>query len=141
MHGALFSLMTRAADRFVNQLKHNRAALLRYVWVSVLGYGFALSALYALNRYTLVDPRWAYAWVYLVIYTAQYPITIFFIYRVKHKTSNLLKYGVYLFLNWSVASGLYFVLSHWGLGIFQAFVLVALIMFPLRFVFGRRVYQ
>jgi hypothetical protein len=141
MHGALFSSLNLAVGRLVNQLRHNRGALMRYVLVSVLGYGFAASALYALNHYALVDPRWAYAWVYLVIYTAQYPITIFFIYRVKHKTSNLLKYGVYLFLNWSVASGLYFVLSHWGLGIFQAFVLVALIMFPLRFVFGRRVYQ
>jgi hypothetical protein len=141
MHGALFLTLTRAARRLVNQLRHNRAALIRYVWVSVLGYGFALGALYALNRYTLVDPRWAYALVYLVIYAVQYPITIYFIYRVKHKTSNLLKYGVYLFLNWSVASVLYFVLSHWGLGIFQAFVLVAAIMFPLRFVFGKRVYR
>jgi len=114
---------------------------MRYVMVSVFGYGFAASGLYLLNRYQWIDPRLGYGLVYLVIYAVQYPVTIYFIYRVKHKTSNLLKYGVYLFLNWSVASGLYFVLSHLGLGIFQAFVLVAAIMFPLRFVFGKRVYR
>lgn len=114
---------------------------MRYGSVSVLGYGFAAAGLYFLNRYQWFDQRLGYALVYLVIYTVQYPITIYFIYRVKHKISNLLKYGVYLFLNWSVASGLYFVFSHWGLGIFQAFVLVAAIMFPLRFVFGKRVYR
>ena len=113
----------------------------RYILVSLLGYGFALSALFLLNRYHFVDIRLGYALVYVVIYAVQYPITIYFIYQVDHKISNLMKYGLYLFLNWSIASGMYFVLTHVGLGIFQAFVMVALIMFPLRFVFGRRVYQ
>jgi hypothetical protein len=122
-------------------LLKNRSALLRYGLVSVVGYGCAASALFLLNHFHWVDARLGYALVYLVIYTVQYPITIYFIYKVQHKTSNLLKYGLYLFLNWSVASALYFVLTHAGLGIFQAFVLVALIMFPLRFVFGKRVYQ
>ena len=121
-------------------LQH-RGALTRYVFVSVLGYGFAVGALWLINAHQWVDARLGYALVYLVIYAVQYPITIFFIYRIKHKTSNLLKYGLYLFLNWSVASALYFVLAHFGLGIFLSFVLVALIMFPLRFVFGKRVYQ
>lgn len=119
----------------------NRSALLRYGLVSLGGYSFAAAALYTLSHFQWVDARLGYALVYLVIYAVQYPITIFFIYRVKHKTSNLMKYGVYLFLNWSVASALYFVLAHLGLGIFQAFVLVAIIMFPLRFVYGKRVYQ
>jgi hypothetical protein len=129
------------AQGLYNYLVQYRGSLIRYVMVSVLGYGFAAGSLYLLNRYQWIDPRLGYALVYLVIYAVQYPVTIYFIYRVEHKTSNLLKYGLYLFLNWSVASGLYFVLSHWGLGIFQAFVLVAAIMFPLRFVFGKRVYR
>jgi putative flippase GtrA len=135
------SFLSSRAHGLYNYMVQHRGSLMRYVMVSVLGYGFAAGGLYLLNRYQWIDPRLGYALVYLVIYAVQYPITIYFIYRVKHKTSNLLKYGVYLFLNWSVASALYFVLSHWGLGIFQAFVLVALIMFPLRFVFGKRVYR
>lgn len=119
----------------------NRPALLRYGLVSLGGYSFAVLALFALTHVQWVDTRLSYALVYLFIYVFQYPITIFFIYRVQHKTSNLFKYALYLFLNWSLASTLFFVLSHFGLGIFQAFILVALIMFPLRFVYGKRVYQ
>ena len=137
MHSTLRFLHARALAAWVK----NRAALLRYGLVSVLGYSFAATALFFLNHFQWVDARLGYALVYLVIYTVQYPITIYYIYRVKHKTSNLFKYGLYLFLNWSIASALYFVLTHVGFGIFQAFVLVALIMFPLRFVFGKRVYQ
>lgn len=135
---SIFSIKYQGLRSYL--LRH-RGALARYVLVSVIGYGFAVGALWLLNARQWVDARLGYALVYLVIYAVQYPITIFFIYRVDHKTSNLLKYGIYLFLNWSAASALYFVLTHVGLGIFQAFVLVALIMFPLRFMFGRRVYQ
>ena len=113
----------------------------RYVGWSIFGYIAAFLMLKSLSFFTLIDQRIGYAIVYLLIYVLRYPVTVFSVYRVKHSPSNLLRYGVYLFLNWSVASALYFVLTHAGLGIFQAFVLVALIMFPLRFVFGKRVYQ
>jgi hypothetical protein len=116
-------------------------SLIRYVLVSVFGYVFAVLSIYFLNKYNFVDPRLGYSFVYLIIYILQYPITVYYIYRVEHKKSNLLKYALYLFLNWSLASFLYFLLTHVGLGIFQSFILVALIMFPLRYVYGRRVYN
>jgi len=116
-------------------------AVLRYAIVSILGYGFALASLFALNFYQIVDDRIAYAVVYSIIYIVQYPITIVYIYKLNHKTSNLWKYGAYLLLNWMLASIIYFALSHLGFNILLSFIMVALIMFPFRFFYGKKVYN
>ena len=125
----------------INKNSQTYAKILRYGVVSLLTYAYALTGIYLLTKFSIVDPKLSYAIIYSTIYIVQYPFLIKFVYKVDYQRKFILRYGLFLILNWLVSSLLYYFFVKMTAGVWGSFLMVTLVMFPIRYFIGVRIYK
>jgi len=117
--------------------KENKEQILKYIYISIFGYGFVFSGLYVLIDVFNIDKSVAFMVVYGISYLFLYTLQLKYLFKTEHNIYKLLRFCgslvfFYLCANLFYNIGLWFQINY-----LWATVLSIIILMPLRFLVAK----
>lgn len=107
--------------------------IVRYIYISILGYGFVFSSLFLLVDVLKQDESLSFILVYGVLYLSLYFIQLKFLFNTKHQKSKLIKFILFLFVFYILSNILFNLFLYAEIHYLVATIITIGILTPLRF--------
>lgn len=115
----------------------NRQLLLRYIYISVFGYGFVFVSLYLLVDVLGVSEKIAFMVVYAISYIFLYTLQLKYLFKKEHDIYKLLRFCGSLLFFYLCANLFYNVGLRLNINYLISTVLTIIILMPLRFLVAK----
>lgn len=115
------------------------ALLMRYLTVGLLGFIFVSLTTKLLDEKLNGQTKFAYAISLLFLYIADYILNLKYVFRSTHQKKKVTKYSFYLLFSWFAGVTTFSLIFHFISNSTYANALTLLLLFPLRYLFSRRV--
>ncbi len=127
-------------NRFLN--KENKKYISRYIIISIVGYSIIFFGLYLFIDVLKVNKTISFLIVYAFNYMFLYMVQLKYLFMTNHNSKKMIRFLIYLFFSYLIATLLFFVLTSFNLQYLIATVLTVIILFPLKlFVLKKVVYK
>lgn len=111
----------------------NKKLILRYILISLLGYGFVFSMLYMLVDIILIDKSISFMIAYGVWYGLLYIIQLKFLFQVKHNMNKFIRFCISLLFFYVCANIFYNIGIYLKIHYLIATTITVIILIPFRF--------
>lgn len=117
----------------------NSALLMRYLTVGLLGFIFVSLTTKLLDEKLNGQTKFAYAISLFFLYLADYILNLKYVFRSTHQKQKVTKYSIYLLISWFAGVTTFSLIFHFISNSTFANALTLLLLFPIRYLFSRRV--
>ena len=124
---------------FPLKAQNHLAILIRYLTVGLLGFIFVSLTTKLLDEKLNGQTKLAYAISLLLLYLADYVLNLKYVFRSTHQKQKLTKYAFYLLISWFAGVTTFSSIFHFISNSTYANALTLLLLFPMRYLFSRRV--
>ncbi|TDD75987.1 GtrA family protein [Flavobacterium caseinilyticum] len=117
--------------------KEFRSQIIRYILISIIGYGYVFSSLYLMVTIFKIDKSIAFMVAYGIWYLLLYFIQLKLLFKTRHKKNKLIKFCIFLAIFYLVANLLYNLGIYLKLDYIVSTFITILILMPLRFIVSK----
>lgn len=117
--------------------RENRELAVRYIYISLFGYGFVFFALYLLVEVIFIDKRISFLIAYGLWYVFLYFIQLKILFKVSHNRSKFIRFCFYLIFFYLIANIFYNTGIFLGLNYMISTLITVTILVPFRFIVAK----
>lgn len=111
--------------------------LIRYVYISIIGYSFVFGGLYLLVDVLHLNESIAFMIIYGLSYLLLYVLQLKFLFRTKHTKNKLIRFCISIFAFYLLANLLFNIGVYLELNYLISTVLTIALLFPIRFIVSK----
>lgn len=112
----------------------NKQLIIRYIFISLFGYGFVFSSLYLLVEILAIDKRISFMIAYGMWYIFLYFIQLKLLFKVRHNPSKFIRFCLSLMVFYLFANLFYNIGIFLGINYMISTVITVTILIPFRFI-------
>jgi len=117
--------------------KKTSKELIKYIGISVIGYGFVFISLYVLVDKLNVDKSVSFMIVYGFAYMLLYSVQLKFLFNKTHNKYNLIRFCVSLILFYILANIFYNISIYLEINYLISTIITVIILMPMRFLVSK----
>jgi putative flippase GtrA len=120
-------------------IKETLKQLIKYIKISILGYGFVFGGLYLLVDFFDINKSISFMIVYGISYILLYSIQLKYLFKTTHNKYKLIRFCISIVLFYILANLLFNIGVYFKINYLLSTALTVLILMPLRFLVSKYV--
>lgn len=117
--------------------KELQSEAIRYILISIIGYGYVFLSLYLMVTILKIDKLISFMIVYGILYIALYFIQLKVLFRAEHKKHKIFRFSISIAFFYILTNILYIFFTNLGIEYLTSTLLTIIFLMPTRFLISK----